>query len=148
MTNLSKGIYLEDFNCYLSWNLTNEQAWKLPGADHLLGKDDFDRIKWNSKVFNGLQCRVSTYIPNNERLLKISVALAENKDCRINPATEYIIIFNQLLQELGKPEIETKKGAIRAPVLKWRVNDCLLSLYFVETHLEFTIVEIEFNGAD
>jgi hypothetical protein len=144
MNSLLEGLPFEDRAALLRWGMNVEHAWKVSGATPYNLPDDRHRIKWEAKLFSGIECGILAYLPEAASLDMLTVwMLPKTGYYRGDDALlHYLMFFDRLTRLIGAPTITPSSGGLYGPILTWHLDGCALQLYAGERMGDFCTLEI------
>lgn len=132
MTDLSKGLFVENLKILIPWGITNEEAWRVGNAKPWNLPEDKTRIKWDPAViFGGMECVVQTWFPTDQfRLSKFNILDAH--DDQHSPK----VWADQLIARCEAVFGNRYEGEL------WLQNDVMVRLCFTDRFTEAYWLEI------
>lgn len=143
MIRLEKGLFLEESNSLLPWGISRDDAWQIgsPRSANPGGGSDRAWILWDDVILGGLECSVTAYLPDEKNELN-EVTVGYRGIGKQDPFYSYLLVFKHLVSGIGPPTEYDCPEFTYGPVLKWRYDRCLISVYSFEKHGNVFVLEI------
>lgn len=136
LKSLNKGLVFEESDVFLKWGLFIETYVISNECTKEILADNTVYFWGKRKIFNGLELPFSTDFSNNgiKRWFRLVNRLEYKVVGDEIAKTEFHIISNHLIENLGEPMVKDESIELNEIYLEWRIDKVCISLYLFEQH--------------